>query len=87
MRRGLDLRILRQVLQEKALQALRMPVAADVEGMRDQVRRLNHQVEALSSQLELVVELLERQERSSKAAHSHEEPPPPREPAARRNGI
>lgn len=86
MRRGFNLRIRRQALQEKALQALRMPAASDVEAMRDQVRRLNQQVEALGSQLELVVELLERQERGSKAAGAQRESPSP-EPVARRHGT
>lgn len=86
MRRGFNLRIRRQTLQEKALQALRLPAVSDVESMREQVRRLNQQVEALGSQLELVVELLERQERGSKAAGSHPESPSP-EPVARRHGT
>ncbi len=86
MRRSFNLRIRRQALQEKALQALRMPAASDVEAMREQVRRLNQQVEALGSQLELVVELLERQERGSKAAGSQREAPSP-EPVARRHGT
>jgi hypothetical protein len=86
MRRGLNLRIRRQALQEKALQVLRLPATSDVEAMRDQVRRLNHQVEALGSQLEHVVELLERQERTSKAASPRQEPPP-LEPAVRRPGT
>jgi hypothetical protein len=87
MRQRFNLRIRRQALQEKALQALRMPAASDVEAMRDQVRRLNQQVEALGSQLELVVELLERQERNSKTASPRQESPQPLEPAARRSGT
>lgn len=87
MRRRFNLRIRRQALQEKALQALRLPATSDVESMREQVRRLNHQVEALGSQLELVVELLEKQEqRSSKKTGSREEPPP-LETASRRSGA
>ncbi|HVG63767.1 MAG TPA: hypothetical protein VNA24_34705 [Hyalangium sp.] len=86
MRSGLNLRIRRQALQEKALQALRLPAVSDVESMRDQVRRLNQQVEALGSQLELVVELLERQERSSKTVGSRSESPSP-EPVTRRHGT
>jgi hypothetical protein len=86
MRGSLNLRIRRQALQEKALQALRLPATSDVEAMRDQVRRLNHHVEALGSQLELVVELLERQERTAKAASPQPEPPP-LVPAARRSGT
>lgn len=86
MRRGFNLRIRRQALQERALHALRMPVASDVEAMRDQVRRLGHQVEALSSQLETVVELLERQERPSRTVGSLQEVPE-REPIPRRRGT
>jgi hypothetical protein len=86
MRRGFKLRIRRQALQERALQALRMPAASDVEAMRDQVRRLNQQVEALGSQLELVVELLERQERAARKLDSLQEAPP-REPLSRRHGT
>ncbi len=68
------------------LQALRMPAASDVETMRDQVRRLSQQVEALGSQLEMAVELLERQERSARATGSLQESPPP-EPVVRRHGT
>jgi uncharacterized coiled-coil protein SlyX len=86
MRRRFNLRIRRQALQEKALQALRLPATSDVESMREQVRRLNHQVEALGSQLELVVEMLEKQEQRSTQAPGSREESPPREPAARRSG-
>jgi hypothetical protein len=85
MRRGFNLRIRRQALQERALQALRMPAASDVEAMRDQVRRLGHQVEALSSQLETVVELLERKEKDARSTDSLQEAPA-REPVSRRHG-
>ncbi|MDY7229174.1 hypothetical protein [Hyalangium rubrum] len=83
MRRGFDLRIRRQSLQERALQALRLPASSEVEAMREQLRRLNHQVEALGSQLELVVDLLERQERAEPPGKSLEEAPP-LEPVPRR---
>jgi hypothetical protein len=86
MRRGFHLRIRRQALQERALQALRMPAASDVEAMREQVRRLSHQVEALGSQLELVVELLERQERAARSLDSAQEPSR-REPLFHRRGT
>lgn len=85
MRQGFNLRIRRQSLQERVLQALRMPAASDVETMRDQVRRLSQQVEALGSQLEMAVELLERQERNAQSSESLEESPP-REPVTRRHG-
>ena len=55
--------------------------------MRDQVRRLNHQVEALGSQLELVVEMLEKQEERSPKAPGSREDSKPLEPAARRPGT
>ncbi|MBN1208056.1 MAG: hypothetical protein JXB05_24540 [Myxococcaceae bacterium] len=85
MRRGFNLRVRRQALQERALQALRMPVSSDVEAMRDQVRRLSYQVEALSSQLGTVVELLEQQEKGSQSTDSLQEAPA-REPVSRRHG-
>jgi hypothetical protein len=86
MRGGFNLRIRRQALQEQVLQALRMPASSDVEAMRDQVRRLSQQVEALGSQLEMAVELLERQQRNARDTGSLQESPPP-EPAARRHGT
>jgi hypothetical protein len=86
MRRGFNLRIRRRALQERVLQALRLPVASDVEATRDQVRKLSSQVEALGSQLELVVELLEREKQASKATGSLEEAPSP-EPVPRRHGA
>jgi hypothetical protein len=86
MRGGFNLRIRRRALQERVLQALRMPAASDVETMRDQVRRLSNQVEALGSQLEMAVELLERQDRNARGTGSEEESPPP-EPVVRRHGT
>ncbi|WP_224241654.1 hypothetical protein [Hyalangium gracile] len=85
MRQGFNLRIRRHALQERVLQALRLPAVSDMETMRDQVRRLSHQVEALGSQLEMAVELLERQERTSRGSDSLQESPPP-EPVTRRHG-
>ncbi|HZH78670.1 MAG TPA: hypothetical protein VEY88_21755 [Archangium sp.] len=70
MRRGFTLQIRRTSVMEKTLHSLRVPTASEVETLRDQLRRMNDQVEALGSQLEHVVELLERQEQ------------PPTEPAA-----
>ncbi|MFL5346062.1 MAG: hypothetical protein ACJ8AT_14835 [Hyalangium sp.] len=86
MRGRFNLRIRRRALQERVLQALRMPASSDVESMRDQVRRLSQQVEALGSQLEMAVELLERQQRNDRATGSLQEAPPP-EPIARRRGT
>ncbi len=77
MRRGFNLRIRRRSLQERVLQALRMPAASDVETMREQVRRLSQQVEALGAQLEMAVELLERKEQTARTSAS---PQPPVEP-------
>jgi len=71
MRRGFTLQIRRTSVMEKTLHSLRVPTASEVETLRDQLRRMNDQVEALGSQLEHVVELLERQEQ------------PPAEPAAK----
>jgi hypothetical protein len=86
MRQGFNLRIRRHSLQERVLQVLHMPAASDVDTMRDQVRRLSHQVEALGSQLEMAVELLERQERAAPSSDSLQEAPPP-EPVTPRRGT
>jgi TolA-binding protein len=86
MRRGFNLRIRRQALQERALLALRLPAASEVEALRDQLRQLNNQVEALGSQIELVVDLLERQEQPERGESTLQEAPS-REPAPRRHGT
>ncbi|HEX8699281.1 MAG TPA: hypothetical protein VF815_10625 [Myxococcaceae bacterium] len=86
MRQSFNLRIRRQALQERALLALRLPAASEVEGLREQLRHLNNQVEALGSQIELVVDLLERQERPNRAESPLQEAPT-REPVARRHGT
>lgn len=86
MRGSFNLRIRRRALQERVLQALRLPATSDVEAMRDQVRRLSQQVEALGSQLEMAVDLLESQQRSDRSTRSVQEAPPP-EPVARRRGT
>jgi hypothetical protein len=85
-RRGFNLRIRRQALQERALLALRLPASSEVEALRGQLRQLNNQVEALGSQIELVVDLLERQERPERVEGTLQEAPP-REPVPRRHGT
>ena len=86
MRQGFNLRIRRHALQERALLALRLPAASEVEALRDQVRQLNNKMEALGSQIELMVDLLERQERPAKAERRPQEAPAP-ERAPRRHGT
>ncbi len=86
MRRAFHLRIRRQALQERALLALRLPAASEVQALREQLRHLNNQVEALGSQIELVVDLLERQERPAQAKSPLQEAPAP-EPISRRHGT
>lgn len=54
MRRRFRLRIRRQALQDRALRALHIPAASDVGSVRDQVDRLNREVEALGSHFEAV---------------------------------
>lgn len=44
---------------ERMLRTMRLPTASDMLAMRDQMRRLNDQVEALSAQLELALDALE----------------------------
>jgi len=63
LRQASLLRIRRHSAIESILRALRLPPVSEVDGLREQLRRMNDQVEALSSQLELVVELLEQQTR------------------------
>ncbi len=82
LNRGLTLQVRRHAALEERLRSLRIPTTSEVDSMRDQLRRMGDQVEALSSQLELVVDLLERQEQKS--------PPPteqPRPRAARKSGT
>lgn len=67
LRQGSLLRIRRHGAVEAVVRALRLPPASEVDGLREQIRRMSDQVEALSAQLELVVDLLEQQR--------HAEPP------------
>lgn len=87
MRRSFNLRIRRQALQERALLALRLPAASEVTALREQLRHLNNQVEALGSQIELVVDLLERQERPHPDKKSTLQEAPAPEPVSRRHGT
>ena len=77
MRRGFTLQIRRTSLMENALHTLRVPTASEVDSLRDQLRRMGDQVEALGSQLEHVVELLERQEQPPAALPSSHSVSPP----------
>lgn len=45
---------------EAVLRAMRLPTASDLDALRDQVRRVNDQNEALEQQLELVLDRLEQ---------------------------
>jgi hypothetical protein len=74
LNRGLSLQVRRHAALEERLRALRIPTASEVDSMRNQLRRMGDQVEALSSQLEHVVHLLERQE---------SKPPPTEQPRPR----
>ncbi|MCE9670923.1 hypothetical protein LY474_24240 [Myxococcus stipitatus] len=65
MRQGFNARIRRNSFVEGALRSLRLPTSSEVEHLRDQLRRMNDQVEALGSQLEVVVDLLHKQEATS----------------------
>ena len=62
MRRGFTQQIRSSSMMETALHTLRVPTSSEVDALRNQLRRMGDQVEALGSQLEHVVELLERQE-------------------------
>lgn len=78
MRRGFTLQIRRTSLMESTLHSLRVPTSSEVDALRDQLRRMTDQVEALGSQLEHVVELLERQEQPPAARPGTEPSPAPR---------
>lgn len=49
-------------LQENVLHAMRLPTATEVEALRRDVRSLHDQMEALSTQLEVVLESLEKKQ-------------------------
>lgn len=78
MRRGFTLQIRRTSLMESTLHTLRVPTSSEVDALRDQLRRMGNQVEALGSQLEHVVELLERQEQAPASESAPESAPSPR---------
>ncbi len=85
MRGGFTLQIRRTSLLEKTLHTLRVPSTSEVEALREQLRRMGNQVEALGSQLEHVVELLERQEqRSASTSTSAPVNKPPRRTSSAR---
>ena len=46
---------------------MRMPTATDINDIRADLRRLNDKVEAMSAQLELLVDMLERERRGAAA--------------------
>jgi TolA-binding protein len=83
MRRGFTLQIRRTSMMEKTLHSLRVPTSSEVETLRDQLRRMNDQVEALGSQLEHVVELLERQEQHPAQPVADSTPAPRRRRSSR----
>ncbi|NOK01686.1 MULTISPECIES: hypothetical protein [Myxococcus] len=84
MRQSFNARIRRNGLVEGALRTLRLPTTSEVENLRDQLRRMNDQVEALGTQLELVVDLLHRQEGVEPEPESPEPTPKERAPSKRR---
>jgi hypothetical protein len=87
LRRRLNLRIRRHTLVEGALHALRLPASTDVEILRDQLRRMGDQAEALNAQLELLVEQAEREERQASPPEDALPEPRPRRPARRRHSA
>lgn len=61
------LRIRRHGALESLLRALRIPTASEVAIVHEQLHRMSDQVEALSTQVELIVDLLERQSRTPRS--------------------
>jgi hypothetical protein len=64
------LRMRRHGAIESLLRALRIPTASEVATVHEQLHQMSDQVEALSTQIELVVELLEQQRRAQKSDES-----------------
>ncbi|MFP2907879.1 hypothetical protein ACLESD_23090 [Pyxidicoccus sp. 3LFB2] len=81
MRQGFNARIRRRGLVERTLHTLRLPTPSEVEDLRDQLRRVNDQVEALGIQLETVVDLVHPPE--APVSTSDSAVPEPREPRSK----
>lgn len=56
LRQGFNARIRRRGLVERTLRTLRLPTSSEVKELRDQLRRMNDQVEALGIQLETLAD-------------------------------
>lgn len=63
-------RMRRKTAVESLLRTLRIPTASEVATVHEQLHQMSDQVEALSTQIELVVELLEQQRRSRRSDES-----------------
>lgn len=63
-------RMRRRSAIESVLHALRIPTASEVATVHEQLHQMSDQVEALSTQIELVVELLEQQRRTRRSDES-----------------
>ena len=83
MRQGFNVRIRRRSRVERTLRTLRLPTPSEVKDLRDQLRRMNDQVQALGIQLETVVDLVQPPEAKA-APSSDSSAPETREP--RRKG-
>ena len=70
MRQGFNVRIRRRGLVERTLRTLRLPTPSEVKELRDQLRRMHDQVEALGIQLETVVDLVHPPEAAATPADS-----------------
>jgi hypothetical protein len=61
LNRGLRARAMYVSYQEDMLHAMRLPSVTEMDELREQVRGIHDQMEAMSSQLEVVLEALEGQ--------------------------
>jgi hypothetical protein len=57
-------------VQENVLHALRLPTSSEVANLRRDVRSLHDQLEALTTQLEVVIESMEKKQSTSKKDES-----------------
>jgi hypothetical protein len=73
MSKNFQSRVRTNSMQENLLSALRLPTSSEVANLRRDVRSLHDQMEALTTQLEVVLESLEKKQ--TNAAKTKEETP------------
>lgn len=67
MSKSFQSRVRANSMQENVLHALRLPTSSEVANLRRDVRTLHDQMEALTTQLEVVLESIEKQQANAQA--------------------